>query len=191
MFILYAIVIGIAAGLLLGGRLDGLERLRLRWIPLALVGLGTQVVLFLGPVSVATERLPGLGQAIYVGSTALVVAFVVANIRVPGLALVALGAGMNLAAIIANGGVMPTTQAALAAAGLSSSTGYSNSLVVANPALAPLTDIFALPAGVPLANVFSIGDLLIGLGVAITIALAIRTSPTGAGDPVREDNSPV
>jgi len=190
-FILYAIFVGIGAGLLLGGRLNGLERLRLRWIPLAIIGLGIQVVLFLGPVGVAIERLPGLGQAIYVGSTAVVLAFVLANLRVPGLALVALGAGANLAAIVANGGLMPTTPAALATAGLSPSTSNSNSSVVANPALTPLTDIFALPAVVPLANVFSIGDVLIGLGVVITIAAAMRATPAGAGTLVRDDNSPV
>ena len=35
-----------------------------------------------------------------------------------------------------------------------------------HPALQPLTDIFAVPAWVPLANVFSVGDVLIAVGVA-------------------------
>jgi len=37
-----------------------------------------------------------------------------------------------------------------------------------------LTDIFALPRWMPLANIFSIGDVLIGIGVAIAIAAAMR-----------------
>jgi hypothetical protein len=37
-----------------------------------------------------------------------------------------------------------------------------------------LTDIFALPPGLPLANVFSIGDVLIGLGIVLVIALGMR-----------------
>ena len=53
-------------------------------------------------------------------------------------------------------------------------TGFSNSVVVADPALRPLTDIFALPAWLPFANVFSIGDVLIGVGIAVVIALAMR-----------------
>ena len=52
--------------------------------------------------------------------------------------------------------------------------GFSNSVVMADPALWPLTDIFALPTWVPFANVFSIGDVLIGAGVALTIALGMR-----------------
>jgi hypothetical protein len=46
-----------------------------------------------------------------------------------------------------------------------------------DPALRPLTDIFALPAWLPFANVFSIGDVLIGLGVVVVIALGMRTAP--------------
>jgi hypothetical protein len=43
-----------------------------------------------------------------------------------------------------------------------------------DPALWPLTDIFALPNWLPAANVFSIGDVLIGVGVAAVIALGMR-----------------
>jgi hypothetical protein len=93
---------------------------------------------------------------------------------------VALGAISNLAAIVANEGIMPTTAGALAAAGMDAEEGFSNSAVVANPALAPLTDVFALPPWLPLANVFSIGDVLIGLGIVLVIALGMR----GAARPV-------
>ena len=50
------------------------------------------------------------------------------------------------------------------------------------PRCGPLTDIFALPAWLPLANVFSIGDVLIGVGIAATIALAMRAGRVAAGD---------
>jgi hypothetical protein len=53
--------------------------------------------------------------------------------------------------------------------------GYSNSVEMANPALAPLTDIFALPAWVPATNVFSVGDVLIMLGIAVAIVVQMRT----------------
>ena len=58
--------------------------------------------------------------------------------------------------------------------------GSSNSVVVADPGLAFLTDIFALPAAFPLANVFSIGDVLIGVGVAVTIAIGMQAPSTAA-----------
>ena len=44
--------------------------------------------------------------------------------------------------------------------------------------LAPLTDIFAIPAGLPFANVFSIGDVLIAVGVVLTIAIGMRRGDT-------------
>lgn len=119
----------------------------------------------------------GLGPAVYVASTAVVLGVVILNARVRGLPIVAAGAALNLAAIVANGGFMPADPGALAAAGLTPASGPTNSVVSASPALAPLTDVFALPPWLPFANVFSVGDVLIGLGVAITIALAMRSNP--------------
>ena len=63
---------------------------------------------------------------------------------------------------------------ALQAAGLDGPGAHTNSVVVDHPVLQPLTDIFAIPAGVPLANVFSIGDVLIGVGIVVVIAAAMR-----------------
>ena len=60
---------------------------------------------------------------------------------------------------------MPTTPEALATAGLGGEEGFSNGAVVADAVLAPLTDIFAIPAGFPLANVFSVGDVLVAIGL--------------------------
>jgi len=51
MFLLYAIVIGIVVGFLVGGRLSGLGTLEFRWAPLAILGLAIQIALFSGPVS--------------------------------------------------------------------------------------------------------------------------------------------
>ena len=75
--------------------------------------------------------------------------------------IVALGSISNLAAIIANGGFMPADAGALAIAGFTDAGSHTNSVVLEHPALQPLTDIFAVPAGIPLANVYSIGDVLI------------------------------
>lgn len=177
MLLLYAIPIGLAVGLLGGGRLDGLANFRLRWAPLVIAGLIVQVALF----SEAGGRLAGgLLPAIYVASTAAVLVGVLRNIRFPGIA-VAVGGGLaNLAAIVANGGSMPAAPEALAAAGITAPPGYTNSVILAHPALQPLTDVFAVPAGVPLANVFSIGDVIIGLGVVMAIAAAMRRDPLAA-----------
>jgi hypothetical protein len=113
----------------------------------------------------------------------VVLGVVLRNLQLAGLPIVALGAGSNLAAIVANGGYMPTSAETLAIAGLEPVDGPSNSIVLADPALRPLTDVFALPAGVPLANVFSVGDVLIAAGVAVTIAAAMRAARHRPADP--------
>lgn len=171
MFILYAIPIGIAIGYLLGGRLEALGAIGFRWAPLAIAGLLVQVLLFSEPVAAVVGSA---GPPLYVASTAAVLVAVARNLRIPGMALVLAGAASNLAAIAANGGVMPASPDAVAALGPAEDAGFSNSVVMTDPALRPLTDIFALPSWVPFANVFSIGDMLIGLGVVAVIALGMR-----------------
>jgi uncharacterized protein DUF5317 len=171
-FILYAVVAGLVLGLLFHGWPGRLGEMRFRWAPLIVLGTLVQLALFSPTV---TERIGSLGAPIYVGSTALVLVAVLRNVRIPGIAIVALGAASNLAAIVANGGYMPASAAALGAHGAGS--GYSNSVVAANPALAPLTDVFALPDWVPAANVFSVGDVLIGLGIVVAIVVRMRTEP--------------
>ena len=178
MFILYALVIGVILGLALGGRPAGLAGLRFRWSGLMLAGLLVQVVLFSETVA---ERIGELGPPIYVASTALVLAAVIVNRSIPGMAIVALGAVSNLAAIVANGGYMPAARSALAVLGKSDATIYSNSATVDHPALGPLTDIFAMPPWLPFANVFSVGDVLIVVGVVTTIVVAMRSADAGGG----------
>ena len=80
-----------------------------------------------------------------------------------------------MAAIIANGGYMPASHARRGGRpdGI---VVYSNTRVVASPALELLTDVIALPAWLPFTNIVSIGDLLIGAGIAIVIASAMRAA---------------
>jgi hypothetical protein len=187
MFLIYALPVGLLVGLSLGGRLAGLAALNFRWGMLAVAGFALQIVLFSDPVS---QRIGIAGPPIYVTSTALVLVAVIRNFRITGMPLVVLGAASNLAAIVANGGYMPARHAADAAAG------YSNTRVIPSPALEPLTDVIALPAWLPFTNIMSIGDLLIGLGIAVVIAASMRAGRTpaqpaeGSPDPVLEGTSP-
>jgi hypothetical protein len=184
MFILYAIPIGIVAGYFLGGRLERLGDLRLRWIPLALFGLLVQIILFTDALG---SPFGDASPAIYVASNLLVFAAVLRNVQVPGMAIAAVGAGCNLLAIIANGGYMPADPEALASVGLGG-PGYTNSIVLTDPMLPFLTDVFAMPAWMPAANIFSIGDVLLGTGVAATIALGMRR-PAKPAPPVTDGSA--
>lgn len=175
MFMVYGPLVGVLAGLLLGGRIERLGEYRYHWIPLALGGLLLQVAIFSTPLG---DALAGTAPLLYVASTAAVLLVVVRNvvlphIGVPGLAIVALGAASNLAAVAANGGYMPADPGALASLGASLGAGYSNSVVVPDAALRPLTDLYALPTWVPLANVFSVGDALICLGLILAVAVGM------------------
>ena len=180
MFILYAIPVGILAGYALGGRLDGLAAVHFRLAPLAALALVVQIVLF-------SPLADGLSQDVvrpaYLASAILVVGVVLANWRLTGTPLIVVGAALNLAAIVANGGAMPAAPDALASLGLGSG-GHTSSIVVERPALELLTDRFALPPAMPLANVFSVGDVLIGIGVAVALAAAMRrrSAPERRGD---------
>jgi hypothetical protein len=178
MFILYAVVIGLVVGLLVGGRLAGLGEIQLRWSWVILGGLLVQVVLFSEAVS---DRVGALGPPIYIASTALVIAAILANRAIPGMRLVALGAASNFTAIVVNGGYMPASAQAAAALGRHDPTAYSNSAIIPDPILAPLTDIFALPVWLPFANVFSIGDVLIGIGIGLVIVKAMRAGVAAPG----------
>lgn len=96
--------------------------------------------------------------------------FVWHNRKVTGMALMVTGGPLNLAAIAANGGVMPAQRSALESAGIIvDSPEFENSAVVDDARLWFLGDIFAIPEGVPFANVFSIGDIVLVLGGGITV----------------------
>ncbi len=167
MFILYAIPLGILVGLARGGRLGNLAELRFEWVWLAFAGLLAQVLLFSEPVGTLVGQG---GPVLYVASSLLVLGVVLRNRRLSGLKLIAVGAISNLLAIVANGGYMPADPAALALTGMDPAAGFSNSIVTNRAALWPLTDIFGMPDWLPFANVFSIGDVLIGLGIVVAIA---------------------
>jgi hypothetical protein len=88
---------------------------------------------------------------------------------------------------------MPADPAALALAGLDPTTGYSNSIVTNNAAFPALTDIFAIPDWLPFANVFSVGDVLIGAGIVVAVAAGMegRSSPERAAGAVPDGPGPV
>jgi MFS family permease len=172
--------VAVLAAPLAGGKLTRLATLRLRHAWLIALALGVQLVAFFG--------LPGGAEVshamVHVASYATALAFLVLNRSVPGMWLTAAGAAMNVAAIVANGGVMPAAPSALAKAGLPIvSETFRNTTALPAPRLAFLGDIFAVPASWPLHNVFSPGDVVLVLGVAVTIhrVAGSRLVPSGAG----------
>jgi hypothetical protein len=106
-----------------------------------------------------------MNSAVHVLTYVAAGAFLWFNRRIPGLVAVGVGAASNALAIALNGGTLPASASALRTAGMAEhSTEFVNSGVVADARLAFLGDVFAIPAGLPLHNVFSIGDVVIVLG---------------------------
>jgi hypothetical protein len=170
-FILYAVLAGLIVGLVTGGSAVRLGDLRLSWAPLIALGMAVQLLLFSSPLGNALGDAASLA---YVLSNVVVLLAVAANLAIPGLQLVLAGGTANLLAIVANGGYMPVSPDALAAIGRLPTSGYANSVPRDVVMLEPLTDLFAMPSWVPMANIFSVGDILIGIGIAIAVIAAMR-----------------
>ena len=146
----------------LGGRLHRLGFVSLR--------LSRLLVLALVARFVALAVLPGPGTlqaAVHVGSYVVAGLFLLGNRRLPGCWLVAAGAACNGIAVALNGGSRPVTPNTLETAGIEASDRIPGSAVVEHPRLPFLGDVFAVPDSWPVASVFSVGDLLIVLGIAV------------------------
>ena len=179
MFILYAIPIGLLLGFVLQGRLSGLATLRLQGVTVILAATLIQIVLFGSTLGDAIGF--EAATSLYVGSTLSVLIALVGNVKTPGVILAVVGAALNLTVIVANGGLMPASEAAYATLGWTAGESYSNTGFFADPKLLFLGDVIALPAWLPLANVISIGDVLIGAGIAATITLAMWRDRVSGG----------
>ncbi|MEJ7788175.1 MAG: DUF5317 family protein, partial [Solirubrobacteraceae bacterium] len=141
-----------------GGRLSALAYLQFRGVGLLAAALGVQIAI----LAVLDGGDPAVLGAAYIATFLAAGVFVWANRRVPGVPLLGLGGALNATAIIANDGVMPARAQALEAAGRPTlEEGFRNSAAVSDPHLAWLGDTFAIPSGVPLANVFSVGDVVL------------------------------
>jgi hypothetical protein len=175
MLLLYFIFAGLVVGRLVGGHMEGIAEVRFRWWGLALGGLSVQALLFAPPVAAAVGFA---GPALYVASTVAVLAALLRNIRLPGFRIIAVGACLNLVVIAANGGYMPSSpEAWLALNGVAAlpTSDYTNSaLAGAATAFPYLGDILVLPRPLPLANVLSFGDILIGVGAALFLVRTMR-----------------
>lgn len=152
-----------------GGRLSRLEDVRLRWLWLPALAFAIQVVI----VTVAPDGDTTLHRIVHLLTYALAGACILRNLDLRFVWVVALGGLLNVIAIVANGGVMPASRGALQVAGLDVRSGeFANSDLLENAHVGFLGDVFAIPAGWPGANVFSVGDALMLLGALLVLHAA-------------------
>ena len=183
-----SIVLGVAVGLLRGGRFGGLAQIRLKSLWLVFVSLGLQLLIF--PTAWWAEPPIGIATGpLHVFTYALIAVFVLLNFRTVWPVIP--GALLNLIVITANRGFMPASLDALRTSGRETAVmrileapdnTLANVVMMSDTTrLNVLGDILAVPSWVPMAVSFSIGDAAIMLGIAWVIQSSmVRSAGTNS-----------
>lgn len=179
MFMILAAVPALALVWALGGKLSRLLDHEFRHVWLIWLGLGAQIVLFT-PLG---DWIPSaVVRAGHIGTYLPILAFLALN-RSAGLSILTLGATANIVAISANGGVMPAdVQAQEVIFGADSGPALQLNTDSSADNLLVLGDIMALPPWFPFANAFSIGDVLLAVGLVWALARLTVAPPGDAPD---------
>jgi hypothetical protein len=163
---LVALVVALVAGLLAGGSIENFARLKFRWPLLVLAAVVVREVVLLTPFG----RVEG-SEYLYVAALAAIVAWTILHFdRLPGIWFVTAGGLLNLVVIVANLGRMPV---AADLAGPLLSRGHIGQYTLMGPDthLSFLGDWIYIR---PIPEAYSPGDLLIALGIALVVFLAVR-----------------
>ncbi len=181
MVLLPAVGIGLIIGFLTRGSLAGFSQARFRWLPVLVLAVFIQVLIFT-PLLGETAFVLDYGHLIYMGTILMTLAVFTRNLHIPGLVVILIGALLNGVVIFANGGFMPTSAELLEEAGrlghVEDRPTHTNSVIADDDTrLAFLGDIFALPESMPMSNVYSIGDIFIAVGAGATTARTMHLKP--------------
>lgn len=145
------VALGVLAGLVFRRSWRPLSRLSVRLLPLLILAIGLRAV---------APALPAFGLAVYVAAMTGTVVVALANWRLPGAALIALGGLLNLAVVLANAG-MPVEPSALVAARADMPIDRLHVIAADFTVARPLAD--AIPVAL-FRSVYSIGDFGIAIG---------------------------
>lgn len=183
MFLIGAVLIGIIVGYLRGGRVAHLAALRLRFLWVIPISLLIQLAIF--PLFSERPLFPYATSPLHLLSYAVILVFLVLNYRTFPLLVIGTGSLLNLLVIAVNGGYMPSSPTALARAGSEGVAArllkdglYGNVILMSEGTrLNFLGDLLYLPQWVPLATAFSLGDLIVALGLIWLISWGMRRRP--------------
>jgi Family of unknown function (DUF5317) len=176
--LLFPSLLATLSGLVAGGSLAGWRRVHLAWWPLLVGAFLVELVLYDPPLNQQPWALE-FGPWVWVLARLVMLAVCLRNARTPGgwstaWLIVALGLSLNGAVIVANAGHMPQSPSAAALVWGDAYVqperyvGQLENVVWMTPKtpLAWLGDILPEPRWFPHANVMSIGDVLLALGMA-------------------------
>ena len=192
MLILSGVSLALVAGLLFRGSPARLGSVRVAWWWVGLAAFAAQMTAVYG----AGRTDDGLAIPLIVGSHLALVLVALLNNRLPGARVLLVGLAMNLACMLANGGLMPVAPETLAMAGRveewkigagATGTRVQGSKDVILPTdqtrLALLSDRYW--SGLPgrLSILFSLGDVLLALGISTFVfATMTKDSPHAQRD---------
>jgi hypothetical protein len=159
---------GLLVGLLLGGRPGRLADLPLRSLPLFGAAIGLQFLAY-PPRSMPWHPGDRTATGMWLASYGIVIVVALRNLHIRGFKLATLGMLSNLIAVSANGGHMPALRSAMVDAGVHFGV-RANSVAASSPNVPWLIDRWGAPAWVPMANVYSVGDLLLAAGAIVIVA---------------------
>jgi len=148
--LLSGVIAGLAFGIAVGRDWHRLERLQIRWLPVLVLALVARAVAPFFPIAIA----------IYLLGIAMTAAFAIANWRLPGAPLVALGSLLNLIVTTAND-AMPVDLELLSAAGGRLGDDALHEPLNDHSVLPILADIIIVPF---VRAAYSIGDVFIAIG---------------------------
>jgi len=186
--IVEAIVLSVVVALVRGGNIKRIGEIDLRGAALVLIPAGLIVLTY-------AKRIPGLGLLGGISTFAHIAAYVMAltivwlNRRLPGMALIGLGAALNLAVIAANGGLMPVSAAAARSTGGASAERQlerkdmaRHTKLDSGTKLWFLSDVIPVPQPACLGPcVASAGDIILSVGLFVLIqASACPGKPKGS-----------
>jgi len=190
--LLFPAMVAGMAGAIWTGSLAGLRRMRIQWWPLGVGALAIKALIQDPPINQQAWALVW-GPPIWVACLVVILAMLVRNALRPGHArigweIAALGTALNLLVVVANSGYMPQSASARMAvkgAMLPASANVTQlhnvTQMTPDSHLAWLGDNFAQPSWLPMANVVSVGDLTLSLGIALLAFLTIAQRPSHVG----------
>lgn len=159
---------GLAMGLVVGGRVSNLARLRFRWPWVLFAAVLVREAVLLTPLN----RVSG-AQYLYLLALATIVVWTVAHIgRLPGVWLITAGAALNLVVIAVNGGRMPVASEFAAALTRHGGTLGQYTVMSSSTHLNLVADWIYLN---PVPEAYSPGDVLVALGLAILVFVSTAT----------------
>jgi hypothetical protein len=178
-FMPLAVVLAVLVVVATRGALPQLGRLPLRGLEMLFAGLGVQLLIIV--VDVPRSRLDDVGFGLLILSYAFILTFCFANLHVRGMAIVAIGIGLNAMVIALNQGMPANGPTRTDAAGRQVSrvvTSVKHRPERPGDVLKVLDDRIALPR--PSHDLLSFGDLVLVAGLLDVCYWGSRRDEDGA-----------